>query len=84
MFDRLTVVFAHVVNFYLAPDKPEDDGSPESKGSPELTAWQKKYDLQQTVAKISAGSDPTSIAILEGYVREALRALIQQTYFPGN
>ena len=72
MFDPLTVVFTHVVNFYLAPDEPD------KKKTDEWKQWQKKDELHQTVAKVaSVGSDPVGIATLEGYVREALRTLIR-------
>jgi hypothetical protein len=65
---ELSQIFTHVINFYIAPEEPEDPTDEERK------AYQEKVDLQSKVTSVAQNaSDPSSITTLEGYVREALR-----------
>lgn len=66
----LNVVFTHVVNFYLAPSKPHDLEENYKAKQAEYTS---KIGLQNEIIAIATKPSIDSEALLQGYVREALR-----------
>ena len=71
------LVFTHVVNFYLAPNKPNLFASVEMQD-----AYKRAVDLQARIVDIAVSDSPDSTALLEGYAREALRKLISIARVP--
>lgn len=66
-------VFTHVVNFYLAPYPPHELEENYEKRQAEYTA---KLELQNKIIAIVSSPTTDSEPLLQGYVREALRAYI--------
>ena len=71
------LVFTHVVNFYMAPNKPSLFASVEAQD-----AYKRAVELQARIVDIAVSDSPDSTALLEGYAREALRKLISIARVP--
>ncbi|KAF8323486.1 heme peroxidase [Cantharellus anzutake] len=65
---ELSQIFTHVLNFYLAPNKPSTLDPPEVQ-----EAYREAGALQAKVISVATSDSPDSAALLEGYAREALR-----------
>jgi hypothetical protein len=63
-------VFTHVINFYLAPYPPHELEENYEMLQEEYVA---KLELQNKIIAVAAGPSADSEALLQGYVREALR-----------
>jgi len=63
-------VFTHVINFYLAPYPPHELEENYESRQAEYVA---KLELQNKIIAVAAGPSADSEAVLQGYVREALR-----------
>jgi len=63
-------VFTHVINFYLAPYPPHELEENYERRQAEYVA---KLELQNKIIAVAAGPSADSEALLQGYVREALR-----------
>jgi len=67
---ELTQIFTHVVNFYLAPYEPHDL---EENFKAKHAEYTSKKVLQDRIIEIATKPSVDSEALLQGYVREALR-----------
>lgn len=68
------LVFAHVTNFYLAPYTPN---RLEANYAAKQEEYTKKLALQEKIVALAMqGPTADSNEFLQGYVREALRALL--------
>lgn len=67
-------VYAHVVNFYLAPLPPPKYSTNPQQLAAANTLYQEKSVLQAKVTQLATHYSPESQLLLMGYAREALRA----------
>ena len=63
-------VFTHVINFYLAPYPPHELEEDYERRQAEYVV---KLELQSKIIAVAADPSADSEALLQGYVREALR-----------
>lgn len=65
-------VYAHIVNFYLAPPEPATYGYDQEKLQAQRNLWEEKTLLQEKIIALSTNYNSESQGLLKGYAREAL------------
>ena len=71
------LVFTHVANFYLAPQPPV---RLEKGYAAKKKEYEARLEIQGKIVALAAQPTPDAPALLEGYVREALRKLIHASF----